>query len=116
MGNLNDALGPIGDDYMSNPPISFPVTGKLDEGYMSAPHAGFSPEPKIGAAAALESDGMNGIHDLMADDDPFFTKTQTRHMSANSHGMPSPLYDSATGSGLDRINSKDIVALMDHVS
>ena len=116
VGNLNDALGPIGDDYMSNPPISFPVTGKLDEGYMSAPHAGFSPEPKIGAAAALESDGMNGIHDLMADDDPFFTKTQTRHMSVNSHGMPSPLYDSATGGGLDRINSKDIVALMDHVS
>lgn len=116
VGNLNDALGPIGDDYMSNPPISFPVTGKLDEGYMSAPHIGFSPEPKIGTAAALESDGMNGIHDLMADDDPFFTKTQTRHMSANSHGMPSPLYDSATGGGLDRINSKDIVALMDHVS
>lgn len=116
VGNLNDALGPIGDDYMSNPPISFPVTGKLDEGYMSAPHAGFSPEPKPRAAGALGSDGMNGIHDLMADEDPFFTKSQTRHMSANSHGMSSPLYDSATGGGIDRINSKDIVALMDHVS
>ena len=116
VGNLNDALGPIGDDYLSNPPISFPVAGKLDEGYMSAPHAGFSPEPKPRTAGGLESDGMNGIHDLMADEDPFFTKTQTRHMSANSHGMPSPLYDSATGGGIDRINSKDIVALMDHVS
>lgn len=116
LGNLNDALGPIGDDYMSNPPISFPVTGKLDEGYMSAPHAGFSPEPKSRIAGGPESDGVNGIHDLMADEDPFFTKSQTRHMSANSHGMPSPLYDSATGGGIDRINSKDIVALMDHVS
>ena len=114
--NLNDNFGPIGDDYISNQPTSFPPTGKLDEGYMSAPHVGFSPEPKPRTAGGLESDGMNGIHDLMADEDPFFTKTQTRHMSANSHGMPSPLYDSATGGGIDRISSKDIVALMDHVS
>lgn len=114
--NLNDKLGPIGDDYMSNQPTSFPPTGKLDEGYMSAPNVGFSPEPKLRTAGGLGSDGMNGIHDLMADEDPFFTKSQTRHMSANSHGMPSPLYDSATGGGMDRINSKDIIALMDHVS
>lgn len=112
---VNDDLGPIGDDYMSNQPTSFP-TGKLDEGYMSVPSAGFSPEPRQRTAVGLGSDGMNGIHDLMADEDPFFTKTQTRHMSANSHGMPSPLYDSATGGGIDRINSKDIVALMEHVS
>ncbi|KAL8953994.1 MAG: hypothetical protein Q9183_007302, partial [Haloplaca sp. 2 TL-2023] len=30
--------------------------------------------------------------------------------------MASPLYDSATGGGMDRIQSKDIVALMDHLT
>lgn len=114
--NANHDFGPIRDDYMSNQPIPTPPTGKFDEGYISAPHVGFSPEPKHSNAKFYGSDGMNGIDDLMADEDPFFTKTQTRHMSANSHGMPSPLYDSATGGGLDRIHSKDIVALMDHVS
>lgn len=114
--HANDDFSPIRDDYMSNQPPHFPPTGKLDEGYMSAPHAGFSPELKPRTARGLGSDGMNGIDDLMADEDPFFTKTQTRHMSANSHGMPSPLYDSATGGGIDRIHSKDIVALMDLVS
>jgi hypothetical protein len=114
--NANHDFGPIQDDYMSNQPIPTPPTGRFDEGYISAPHVGFSPEPKHLNARAYGSDGMNGIDDLMADEDPFFTKPQTRHMSANSHGMPSPLYDSATGGGLDRIHSKDIVALMDHVS
>lgn len=116
LDNENDDFSPIRDDYSSSQPIPFPPTGKLDEGYMSAPQAGFSPELKPVTVRVLGSDGMNGIDDLMADEDPFFTKTQTRHMSANSHGMPSPLYDSATGGGIDRIHSKDIVALMDHVS
>jgi hypothetical protein len=30
--------------------------------------------------------------------------------------MASPLYDGATGRGMDRIQSKDILALMNHVS
>lgn len=114
--NENDDFAPIQDNYTSSQHIPFLLTGKLDEGYMSAPHAGFSPELKPVTVRVLGSDGLNGSDDLMADEDPFFTKTQTRHMSANSHGMPSPLYDSATGGGIDRIHSKDIVALMDHVS
>lgn len=112
----NDDFGSVGDAYMGNQPIDFPPSGKLDEGYMSAPPAAYSPEPKLPSAGVHESYEMNGIDDLMADEDPFFTKSQARHMSANSHGMPSPLYDSATGGGIDRIHSKDIVALMDHVS
>ncbi|GAB7343573.1 hypothetical protein MBLNU457_1576t1 [Dothideomycetes sp. NU457] len=40
----------------------------------------------------------------------------TRHLSADSHGLASPLYESATGKGVDRIDSKDIVALMDHLT
>jgi hypothetical protein len=30
--------------------------------------------------------------------------------------MGSPLYDASTGHGIDRIESKDIIALMQHVS
>jgi len=53
----------------------------------------------------------------LGDDDPYLsTAKHTRHISGNSHGMSSPLYDSATGKGLDNIQSKDIVALMDHLT
>lgn len=47
-------------------------------------------------------------------DDPFVSK-RDQYISGLSQGM-SPLYDAATGKGVDRIQSKDIVALMDHVS
>jgi hypothetical protein len=49
-------------------------------------------------------------------EDQFMTQKHLRHESGLSHGMASPLYDSATGRGLDRIQSKDIVALMDHLT
>jgi hypothetical protein len=50
-------------------------------------------------------------------DDPFMSDPRhQRHVSGGSHGMASPLYDSATGKGLDHIQSKDIVALMDHLT
>jgi len=50
-------------------------------------------------------------------DDPFTGDVKhARHVSGNSHGLASPLYDSATGKGLDNIQSKDIVALMDHLT
>lgn len=103
----NHDLGPIPNTYMSNQPIPTPPMTK-DEGYISAR---LSPEPKRGVRGY-----MTNIDDLMADDDPFISDPRSRHLSANSHGMPSPLFDSATGQGIDRIQSKDIVALMDHVS
>lgn len=106
----NHDLGPIPNTYMSNQPIPTPPMTK-DEGYISAR---LSPEPKRNARGY--SRGMTNIDDLMADEDPFVTDPRSRHLSANSHGMPSPLFDSATGQGIDRIQSKDIVALMDHVS
>lgn len=106
----NHDLGPIPNTYMSNQPIPTPPMTK-DEGYISAR---LSPEPKRNARGF--SRGMTNIDDLMADDDPFVSDPRSRHLSANSHGMPSPLFDSATGQGIDRIQSKDIVALMDHVS
>ncbi len=111
---VNHGLGNIHDTYMRNQPIPTPPMTK-DEGYISAP-AGLSPEPKLRSTAPYASKGMTKIDDLMADEDPFVSNPRSRHLSGNSHGMPSPLYDSATGGGIDRIQSKDIVALMDHVS
>ena len=47
-------------------------------------------------------------------DDPFTTQ-QGQYVSGLDHGL-SPLYDSATGHGRENIQSKDIVALMDHLT
>ncbi|KAF6811280.1 hypothetical protein CSOJ01_05838 [Colletotrichum sojae] len=48
-------------------------------------------------------------------EDPFYAPQHMRHMSGMSQGMASPLYDAATGNGIDRIESKDIIALMQHL-
>lgn len=111
---VNDDFGAHENSYMRNP-IS-PSPGK-DEGYISGPQRG-APSPEI---AFKDAKGFNddGLDDLVGEDDPFVGQSHARHLSTNSglaHGMGSPLYDSATGGGLDRIQSKDIVALMDHVS
>ncbi|GAB7358829.1 hypothetical protein MBLNU230_g4052t1 [Neophaeotheca triangularis] len=54
--------------------------------------------------------------DLGDEEDPFVgNETRPRHLSGDSHGM-APTYDSATGQGKDHIESKDIVALMDHLT
>jgi hypothetical protein len=90
-----------------------------DEGYISsAPNAqsagGVTPKPR--------SKGVGFLDDEMGDEtadmggDPFYTPNHSRHLSGMSQGMQSPLYDSATGNGIDRIQSKDIIALMEHVS
>ncbi|KAH8821167.1 hypothetical protein F5884DRAFT_816767 [Xylogone sp. PMI_703] len=84
-----------------------------DEGYISsAPNAlspgAITPDP-------LSSKGA-GLLDPEMGEDPFYTSGHSRHLSGMSHGMGSPLYDSATGTGIDRIQSKDIVALMDHLT
>lgn len=78
--------------------------GGKDEGYSTV-----TPEPQGKGLAALDDIPFGSPMD---DEDPY---THKRHLSGYSHGMSSPLYDSATGRGLDRIQSKDIVALMDHV-
>ena len=114
-------FGPGWDSYMTGASIPTPPMAKdKDEGYISA-----APQhtPGPGSPAdkhwngAFDAEQVNGADDFMDDDDPFVSnKTRhARHLSANSHGMPSPLYDSAMGRGIDRIQSKDVVALMDHV-
>ncbi|KAK8241133.1 hypothetical protein IWZ00DRAFT_58879 [Phyllosticta capitalensis] len=88
-----------------------------DEGYISAAQPGYTPEPHRDRSQSFDG----GMPDFTGglDDDPFVTGGKSGHarnFSGNSHGMSSPLYDSATGKGLDRIQSKDIVALMDHLT
>lgn len=110
----NHEFGPARDTYMSGQTIPSPPK---DEGYISGPQKGPS-SPGL-AFRDARSFGDGEMADLNVDDDPFVGSGHTRHWSTNSglaHGMGSPMYDSATGGGMDRIQSKDIVALMDHVS
>lgn len=109
---------PSRDSYASSQGIPTPPIPK-DEGYVSAhpPHsAGQTPDLKDRPSTHYDNNDAANFAGLLGVDDPFVGKTHTRHLSGNSHGMASPLYDSATGGGMDRIQSKDIVALMDHVS
>jgi hypothetical protein len=91
-----------------------PVQNK-DEGYISsAPVGGMSPVPHPAQTRDLDANSLDQYDDEM--EDPFTTQKHLRHESGLSHGMSSPLYDSATGKGADRIQSKDVVALMDHLT
>lgn len=112
--DVNREFGPSKLGYPGSP-------GALpkDEGYISAaPNArsagGITPEPRM-KGVGFRDDEMGDAADDMGDD-PFYTPKHSRHLSGMSQGMHSPLYDSATGTGIDRIQSKDIIALMDHVS
>ncbi|KAH0558379.1 hypothetical protein GP486_004963 [Trichoglossum hirsutum] len=117
-------LGHNPNTYQSGNIVPAPVP--KDEGYISAANprspgmgspSALTPEPRRTGLQFLENDGLAGLIDLVAGEDPFYTgKSHHRNASGNSHGMPSPLYDSATGRGIDRIQSKDIVALMDHLT
>jgi hypothetical protein len=105
------------------PKMGYTSPGALpkDEGYMSsAPNNGrspgaFTPEQRTKGVGFMDEE-IGDAADALGGGDPFYTPKHSRHLSGMSHGMGSPIYDSATGNGLDRIQSKDIVALMDHVS
>ena len=116
---VNHDFGPIRDSYMSGQTIPTPPMAK-DEGYISAANprsaGAITPDHRAKGAGIFDDDVEGGIDEIMGEYDPFVGQAHARRSSGNSHGMPSPLYDSATGRGIDRIQSKDIVALMDHVS
>lgn len=84
---------------------------KYDEGYMSnGPNRTPDAEPK---GKAL----MPGPSNYMGGEDPFYgSQDNNRALSGMSQGMASPFYDASTGGGIERIENKDIVALMQHVS
>ncbi|WPH01268.1 Hypothetical protein R9X50_00410600 [Acrodontium crateriforme] len=109
-----------GDNGRTNVPS--PVAFR-DEGYVTDNHGRsaevISPHPEEQRYSpediAEYERAMNALD--LGPDDPFIENaTHKRHVSGNSHGMVSPLYDSSTGKGLDRIQSQDIVALMDHLT
>ncbi|KHN96641.1 uncharacterized protein MAM_05584 [Metarhizium album ARSEF 1941] len=81
---------------------------KYDEGYMSnGPNR--TPDPQVKGKAV-------DLNAAVTDDDPFYVpKSHARHTSGMSQGMASPFYDAATGVGIERIENKDIVALMQHL-
>ncbi|UKZ91026.1 uncharacterized protein TrAFT101_006022 [Trichoderma asperellum] len=83
---------------------------KYDEGYMSnGPNRTPDAEPK-GKAINLA-----GPSKFMGGEDPFYGSQGNRALSGMSQGMASPFYDASTGGGIDRIENKDIVALMQHL-
>ena len=110
------------DPYLNGQAIPTPFTANLakDEGYVSGANprspGALTPDYRKRGVGLFDDDGMGSVNELIGGEDPFVSKSHIRHLSGNSHGMASPLYDNATGRGKDRIQSKDVVALMDHVS
>lgn len=94
--------------------LSFPARGinsPRDEGYVSSVPNKISQGMKTSESLSKELVNSGEINR-----DPFYTHKLERHLSDLSNGMGSPMYDSATGNGIDRIESRDIVALMDHLT
>lgn len=116
-----DDYGP--DNYFDQPYAGGHMFGTplgvKDEGYVSAANplspGADTPEPVSKGFGGIDANGMGLFDDPLGADDPTGPSHQ-RNLSGYSHGIGSPLYDSATGRGIDRIQSKDIIALMDHVS
>lgn len=101
-------ISPRPNSRLASPPL-----GK-DEGYISAANPMGSPGTATPIQGMRGDAGMGAIDDMLSDAE-LYGHQRSRLGSGNSHGMPSPLYDSSTGRGIERIESKDIVALMEHV-
>lgn len=98
-------------------PLSGP-TGWKDEGYQSANQREVYTPQNRPHSKSFDDDGYGDEYDGgdLGGPDLFSNSKHQRQASGNSHGLQSPLYDAATGKGMDRIQSKDIVALMDHLT
>ncbi|KAK3326370.1 hypothetical protein B0H66DRAFT_600498 [Apodospora peruviana] len=91
-----------------------PVGHKVDEGYISqGPNK--TPDAQHSKGKGVDFVVQPNMVGGGAVEDPFYTPKHTRHLSGMSHGLESPLYDAATGGGIERIESKDIIALMQHL-
>lgn len=100
----------VGRAETASPPAHFG-----DEGYASAAYARSNGASTPRGHKAYTREQLEDHEMETGGADPFVGK-HSRHLSGNSHGMSSPLYDSATGKGIDNIESKDVVALMDHLT
>ncbi|KAK4191448.1 hypothetical protein QBC35DRAFT_487231, partial [Podospora australis] len=90
------------DGYDTRSPL-----GLKDEGYISQ-----GPNKTPDVQVQEKGKGLMGMGAGGLSDDPFYNP---RQVSGMSHGMASPLYDPATGTGVEQIESKDIIALMQHL-
>ncbi|KAI0400230.1 hypothetical protein F4802DRAFT_505291 [Xylaria palmicola] len=84
-----------------------PGLGGADEGYISAAPNEVR-ENNVARNTALPPPTLGNV------DDPFYAPKDLR-LSGMSQGMQTPLFDPATGTGIERIQSKDIIALMEHL-
>lgn len=110
---------PQGEENFPHPHMTPTSPGNWkDEGYISAAQPGYTPEPQPENPRLFDDSGLPDMTGGFVEEDPFVggEPMHARNFSGNSHGMDSPLYDSATGKGIDRIQSKDVVALMDHLT
>ncbi|KAJ5581467.1 hypothetical protein N7535_000087 [Penicillium sp. DV-2018c] len=98
-------------------------SGAKDECYASAANT-VSPSTSIGiteqasrglAGSGADAAGMGSFRTPTAADD-HFASGHEHHFSDYSHDVGSLLSDSATGCGIERIQSEDIVALMNHLT
>jgi hypothetical protein len=91
-----------------------------DEGYVTDGHTrsggGVTPNANYGKEDLADYHRAMDAQDLRDEDSFTADQKHLRHVSGDSHGMESPLYDASTGKGIERIQSKDVVALMDHLT
>lgn len=114
-GNMLGASGYGVDGYRGGFNTGSPGIGQGDEGYISAaPNEVRDVQNAKGKGVGFTEQA----HLARKPEDPFYGAgglQSTRHLSGMSQGLGSPLYDAAMGTGIDRIQSKDIIALMEHL-
>ncbi|KAI8958517.1 hypothetical protein F5Y11DRAFT_38510 [Daldinia sp. FL1419] len=98
-GNMLGATGFGADVYRGGFHTGSPGIPGADEGYISA----------------APNDASNVQGKDVESEDPFYAPKDARQLAGLSQAMGTPLYDPSTGTGIDRIQSKDIIALMEHL-
>ncbi|KAH8893315.1 hypothetical protein GQ53DRAFT_645132 [Thozetella sp. PMI_491] len=93
-------------DQYRNSPLEHKDEGYISQGPNKSPDVQKGKGVDFNIPAAMPGTGI---------EDPFFTPKHQRHLSGMSQGMGSPMYDAAMGTGIERIESKDIIALMQHL-
>ncbi|KAK8073525.1 hypothetical protein PG994_004424 [Apiospora phragmitis] len=112
-GNILGGSGFDHNGYHGGFNTGSPGMPQGDEGYETAPNETRDMQAIKGKGVEFQDQpGMGGNTD-----DPFYAPNaqHQRHLSGLSQGMGSPFYDAATGAGIDRIESKDVIALMEHL-
>ena len=121
--NLTPDVGRRGEFLDRNATPTSPMAFR-DEGYVTdataARSAGaLTPKADQQRYSKKDIDEYNRAMDAYdGAEDPFTGPSQphARNVSGNSDGLDSPMYDRSTGRGIENIESKDVVALMDHLT